>query len=308
LSTPLPRRAALALIAALTPLMASCVASPAAADPAPPTATPTAAPAPTASRPTVRAPQIELAAGTVSQGSMVRGRVTPADARLTLGGQPVAVADDGAFIIAFDRDAPPQALLRAENSAGASERSIAVAGFDWPIERINARMTGEAATDEEFRARRSGELAQIAAARAVQARSDGWRQRFIWPVAGRVSGRFGRQRIYQGQPGSFHSGTDIAAAAGTPFVAPADGVVVLAAQTPFTLEGYLLIVDHGMGLSSAFLHCRRLDVRVGDVVRQGQVLGQVGATGRATGPHMHWGLKWQDARIDPEQIVGAAGQ
>src|SRR3546814_1960902 len=92
-------------------------------------------------------------------------------------------------------------------------------------------------------------------------------------------------RSYQGKPGSYHSGTDVAVPAGTPFVAPADGVVVLAASAPFTLEGNLLIVDHGMGLNSAFLHCQRLDVKLGDRVVQGQRLWPVGRTGRATGPH-----------------------
>jgi len=92
-----------------------------------------------------------------------------------------------------------------------------------------------------------------------------------------------------------------------PFVAPADGVVVLAAASPFTLEGNLLIVDHGMGLNSAFLHCQRLDVKVGDRVVQGQRLGTVGQTGRATGPHMHWGMKWRDARLDPGKLAGPMG-
>ena len=82
-------------------------------------------------------------------------------------------------------------------------------------------------------------------------------------------------------------------------------MVVLAAEAPFTLEGHLLIVDHGMGLNSAFLHCQRLDVKVGDRVKQGQPLGTVGATGRATGPHMHWGLKWDDARLDPGKLAAA---
>ncbi|MEY4269184.1 MAG: hypothetical protein RLZZ58_400, partial [Pseudomonadota bacterium] len=116
--------------------------------------------------------------------------------------------------------------------------------------------------------------------------------------AGRITANFGVMRNYRGTPGSYHSGTDIGAATGTPFVAPADGVVVLAANRPFTLEGYLLIVDHGMGLSSAFLHCSKLEVKAGDRVTQGQRLGLVGATGRAKGAHMHWGLKWNDARID----------
>jgi murein DD-endopeptidase MepM/ murein hydrolase activator NlpD len=94
-------------------------------------------------------------------------------------------------------------------------------------------------------------------------------------------------------------------ASGTPFVAPADGVVVLAAESPFTLEGRLLIIDHGMGLSSAFLHGSRLAVKVGDVVRQGQYLGNIGMTGRATGPHLHWSIKWRDSRLDPLLFTGA---
>ena len=88
-------------------------------------------------------------------------------------------------------------------------------------------------------------------------------------------------------------------------MAPADGVVVLAAQTSFSLEGRLLIIDHGMGLNSAFLHCSALDVKVGDVVKQGQQIGRIGATGRATGPHLHWSIKWGKAKLDPLLFTGA---
>ena len=151
---------------------------------------------------------------------------------------------------------------------------------------------------------RRPELARIAAARKVDSDVGGWRQDFVWPVKGRISGRFGSQRVYRGEPGSYHSGIDIAGRTGTPYVAPADGVVVLAAESPFTLEGNLLIIDHGMGLSSAFLHSSELLVRVGDRVRQGQEIGKIGATGRATGPHLHWGLVWRGARLDPLLFTG----
>jgi murein DD-endopeptidase MepM/ murein hydrolase activator NlpD len=96
---------------------------------------------------------------------------------------------------------------------------------------------------------------------------------------------------------------DIAAAQGQDFVAPADGVVTLAANDAFTLEGHLLMIDHGMGLNSAFLHASELLVKEGDLVRQGQVIGRVGATGRASGPHLHWGMKWNSARIDPKLLL-----
>ena len=150
-------------------------------------------------------------------------------------------------------------------------------------------------------------MAQIKAARARVEQADGWRQQFVWPGKARISGLFGSQRVYRGTPGSYHSGTDIALAAGTPYAAPADGVVVLAADHPFTLEGNLLMLDHGMGLSSAFLHSSALLVGVGDRVRQGQPIGRVGMTGRATGPHLHWSLRWREARLDPMLFAGPMG-
>lgn len=246
--------------------------------------------------------------GIAAQGAALVGQVPGNTRTLTLDGKEIAIAADGGFLIAFDRDAGTEALLVATLADGREvERRIAVAAGSWRIEHINAPYRGSASSDADFQRRRPAELAQIAAARSTQVTSDGWRQRFRWPVSGRLSGFFGSQRVYQGKPGSYHSGTDVAVPAGTPFTAPADGVVMLAASTPFTLEGHLLIVDHGMGLSSAFLHCQRLDVKVGDRVVQGQQLGTVGRTGRATGPHMHWGLKWGDARLDPGKLAGPMG-
>ncbi len=243
--------------------------------------------------------------GTARQGGVLYG-YAPSFARVvTINGVAVPVASDGRFLIAFDRDAVPDATLDAELADGTHVmRMLAVAPGDWRIENVDASLTANVPS-AEFQARRPAELARIAASRNLNPQSDGWRQAFIWPAKGRISGIFGSQRIYRGTPGSYHSGVDVAAATGTPFVAPADGVVVLAAvDETFTLEGHLLIVDHGMGLSSAFLHCASLAVKEGDLVRQGQVLGTVGATGRATGPHLHWGMKWHDARLDPVRLTG----
>ncbi len=293
--------AALTRIAALTlpVLVAACVTAPAGRSPSAPVV---AAPAPPAA---ARGSADFVLRGEARQGGALHGTVPAGTRALRLDGTMVPFGADGAFLIAFDRDAPPVALLRAERADGSAvERRLTVRPGAWRIEHVDASPTG-GVTSAEFRARRAGELERIAAARAVNARSGGWRQDFGWPLSGRVSGLFGAQRIYRGTPGSYHSGIDIAARAGTPFVAPADGVVVLAAQQPFTLEGHLLIVDHGMGLTSAFLHCASLAVREGDAVVRGQVLGAVGASGRATGPHLHWGLVWRGARLDPLLLAGA---
>ncbi|SER48298.1 M23 family metallopeptidase [Sphingobium sp. YR768] len=243
--------------------------------------------------------------GQAIQGGALIGTVPAGTVMLLLDDKPVAVDADGRFLIAFDRDAPSAARLSARTSDGRTlDQMLSVAPRDWRIERINAPMRPTKST-EAFLALRKPELEAIAAARTTVTDAQGWRQRFVWPRLGRISGLFGAQRIYQGTPGAYHGGVDVAAATGEPVVAPADGVVILAASDkPFTLEGHLLMIDHGHGLNSAFLHLSRIDVKVGDHVAQGQRIGAVGATGRATGPHLHWGMKWNDARIDPLLIAG----
>ncbi len=244
--------------------------------------------------------------GVAQQGGALIGVAPPGTASLTLDGRPVARAADGRFLIAFDRDAPAEARLTARLSDGRLvERTLQVAPRAWRIERVNVPKR-PSVSNEAFEKLRKPEIARINAARAVQAQSEGWRQRFAWPARGRISGVFGSQRIYRGnEPGAYHSGVDVAGGAGAPVTAPADGVVVLAAQTPFTLEGRLLIIDHGMGLNSAFLHLSSIAVKEGDRVKRGQLVGAIGSTGRATGPHLHWAVKWRDARIDPMVLAGA---
>jgi murein DD-endopeptidase MepM/ murein hydrolase activator NlpD len=247
------------------------------------------------------------------QGSVLIGRA-PSDAiSVSFNGAVVPTDKEGFFVIGFDRDAENSASLSATLRNGKTvDRYLPVRPAAWKIEHVKANPTGGAATTAEFQARRGPELARINAARAKKVTSEGWRQDFIWPIeywtitGGRISGLFGSQRIYNGNPGSYHSGMDIAAGTGTIFRAPADGVVVLAAKdAPFTLEGHLLMIDHGMGLNSAFLHCSELLVSEGQVVKQGQPIGKVGATGRASGAHLHWGMKWNAARVDPKQLVPA---
>ena len=299
-------------IAASLPLLAligACTAVPPAQTAAPPQRTetvqpiaaPTPAPTPT---PTPTGPTTFVFDGQTEQGGWIRGQVPGGTVSARLGDQALAIDDDGRFFAAFDRDQGLQTELVARLADGREIRSpVAVRPRDWQIERVNiARRAGGAS--ESFMRIREPELARINSSRARETGSEGWRQDFMWPVTGRISGRFGSQRIYRGEPGSYHSGLDIAPGAGVAFVAPADGVVVLAAPEEFSLEGKLLIIDHGQGLNSAFLHAQRLDVREGDTVRKGQQLGLVGATGRATGPHLHWSLKWRDARLDPLLFLG----
>lgn len=243
--------------------------------------------------------------GETTQGGWAQG-LAPKGWQVAMDGAALPTDPLGRFLVAFDRDAGPVAKLTAVAPGGAQ----AVLGLDiapraWRIEQVNAPFRPPAIPEGEYARIRAEEVARIDAARHAGALSEGWQQPFIWPVKGRISGLFGSQRVYRGTPGSYHSGSDVAMPAGTPYLAPADGVVVLAAEKPFTLEGNLLMIDHGMGLVSAFLHSSELLVREGERVSQTQPIGKVGMTGRATGPHLHWGMRWREARLDPMLFAGA---
>ena len=279
----------------MQPIPVETVLTPA---PAPaPSPSPTASPA---ASPALAGPATFVFDGQLTQGGWIRGQVPGGTVSARLGEQALVIAPDGRFFAAFDRDAGPTTQLVAVLADGREIVSpVSVSPRQWQIERVNVARTPGGASAAFMELRRP-ELARINAARVAEAQSDGWMQSFIWPAPGRISGRFGSQRIYRGgEEGAYHSGLDIAGGAGTIYVAPADGVVTLATDQPFSLEGKLLIIDHGHGLNSAFLHSSELMVREGDVVRQGQPLGRIGATGRATGPHLHWSIKWRDARLDP---------
>ena len=239
------------------------------------------------------------------QGGYVLGWAPKGTVDLLLDGRAVPLAADGRFALGFGRDASANAQLMARLGTGETlSLTIPIAPRQWQLENLPT-LPRVSQPSAEFLARRPGELAQIEAARKSISTQTGWRQPFIWPARGRISGVFGSQRIYAGEPGVPHNGVDVAGATGTPIYAPANGVVILAATSPFTLEGNLLMIDHGMGLNSAFLHASELLVKEGDVVKQGQIIGRVGATGRASGPHLHWGMKWNSARIDPKLLLPA---
>jgi murein DD-endopeptidase MepM/ murein hydrolase activator NlpD len=248
--------------------------------------------------------------GVPTQGGVLTGDAPSGAVAVTLRapGRPdvAAALAGGRFLVGFDRDAEATAELVARLADRREVRTaLTIQPRAWRIERIDAPLRA-GRSDAEFDRLRPDELRRIAAARAVETGAAGWLQSMRWPATGRVSGLFGAQRVYQGVPGSYHSGVDVALPTGAPVAAPADGVVTLAADPtrPFTLEGNLLMIDHGGGLSSAFLHLSRIDVRDGERVRAGQRVGAVGATGRATGPHLHWGLRWRDARLDPLLVAG----
>lgn len=243
---------------------------------------------------------------TLQQGDIHRAQLPTGAHDLMLDGKPVVTTADGRFIIGVGRDAGPAARItwvRADGRADGAD--ITITPRQWRIQSLPT-LPPHPVPDAEFEARRPAEIARITAARATIADGPGWSGDFIRPAPGPITGVYGSQRILAGTPSAPHAGLDFGASTGTPVVAPAAGVVRLA-DGPFTLEGNLVMIDHGMGLVSAFLHLSRIDVHEGDVVKQGQRIGAVGGTGRATGPHLHWGTTWTnagtDVRVDPARLL-----
>jgi Membrane proteins related to metalloendopeptidases len=238
----------------------------------------------------------------VSQGALVIGKV-PAGSQARHAGRSLRVSNYGTVVFGVGRDEAGPLQVQVRLADGREEaHAIAVTRRDWPVERVNGVPPKTVNPPPAIAERIKREQAQVTAARTRDDERTDFAQSFIWPVQGRISGRFGNARVYNGQPGAGHSGMDIAAANGTPVKAPAAGVVTFA-NPDLYLTGGTLLLDHGFGISSNFLHLSRIDVKVGDRIEQGQVIGAVGATGRATGPHLHWGMNWFDVRIDPLLVL-----
>lgn len=238
----------------------------------------------------------------VTQGQLV---IAQADigSRVVVDGRALRVSADGRFVfgVARDRSAPVDiSISRPDSEANAF--TIAVEPRAWPIERVDGLPPRTVQPPPEIAARIAREQARVAQARARDDPRDGFSMGFRWPLQGRISGRFGSERRYNGAPGAPHSGLDIAAPNGTPVRAPAAGVVSFA-DADLYLTGGTLVLDHGHGVSSVFLHLSRIDVPVGATVNPGDVIAAVGATGRASGPHLHWGLNWFDVRLDPLLVL-----
>ncbi|HRN61471.1 MAG TPA: M23 family metallopeptidase [Luteimonas sp.] len=238
----------------------------------------------------------------VQQGALVIGKV-PAGSTVEYAGRTLRTTGYGTVVFGVGRDASGPLKVSVVRPDGSREDArIDVNRRDWPVQRVDGVPPKTVDPPPAIADRIRREQARVAEARVHDdARAD-FAKPFIRPVEGRISGRFGRARVYNGKPGAPHSGMDIAAATGTPVKAPAAGIVTFADRDLY-LTGGTVLIDHGHGVSSNFLHLSRIDVQVGDRVEQGQVVAAVGSTGRSTGPHLHWGMNWFDVRIDPQLVL-----
>lgn len=240
--------------------------------------------------------------GQLIQGGLIYGKVEPG-MRVELGEHQVMVGDDGVFVAGFDRDAPASVTLRSCKAEVCESRELLVKQRDYDVQRISGVPQKTVTPPQEVLARIRKESALVGKARRLSL----WRQDFLkpfqWPLIGPVTGVFGSQRVYNGTPGRPHYGVDVARPTGTKVVAPNSGVVTLVHGDMF-YSGGTLIIDHGQGISSTFIHLSKILVEEGQEIIAGQAIAEVGASGRATGPHLDWRMNWHGQRLDPALLVG----
>ena len=240
--------------------------------------------------------------GPPTEGALLHGRAPPG-AVLWLHGRRLRVDPDGAFVIGFGRDqtAPVEVAI---DQPGAPRRVVRleVARRDWPVQRIDGLPPAQVTPDAAALARIRAEQGRLDAARGADSAEQGFRQPFVWPATGPISGVYGSQRILNGAPRAPHVGLDIAAPEGTPVHAPAAGVVRLAEPDLF-FTGGTVIVDHGHGVMTLYAHLSALEVAVGQRLVQGDPIGRVGKTGRVTGAHLHFALYWLGVALDPRPLL-----
>jgi murein DD-endopeptidase MepM/ murein hydrolase activator NlpD len=236
------------------------------------------------------------------QGGLIFGQADPGSSA-TLDGNELIVSAQGNFVIGFDRDESGQRVL----AVSAPDRPDEIITLDvltrvYDIERVDGLPPSTVKPDPEAEQRIRDEAAMVNAARSRRDPATYYAAGFAWPASGRISGVYGSQRILNGEPGRPHFGMDIAAAEGSPVYAPADGVITLAHPGMY-FSGGTLILDHGQGLSSSFLHLSKILVATGVTVQQGDLIALVGATGRASGPHLDWRMNWLDRHVDPQLLL-----
>jgi murein DD-endopeptidase MepM/ murein hydrolase activator NlpD len=248
--------------------------------------------------------------GDLVQGGLIRGNAEPGT-RITLDGRDVPVDERGNFVFGFDRDHGPRAELVITKPSGRDvTRILEVLPRQWREDSITVAESKANPYLPEDLARIEEDREKKAAARAKRAPQAFWIDGFAWPAEGCISSGFGYRRIVNGTPRRYHSGVDVAAPdgmspmdyVGTEVTAPSAGYVTLADPSMF-FEGGVIFIDHGQSLESALMHLSEVSVEAGQFVEQGDLIGRVGATGRVTGPHLHWSLKWQDRLLDPSLVV-----
>lgn len=243
--------------------------------------------------------------GELTQGGVLVGKTSP-DGELLLNGERIEITREGRFVFGFGRDASLSQTLKVSDAEGRSvERILTLKKREYNIQRIEGVPQKTVTPPKAVLPRIREETAQVKAARKQFHKRTDFVSPFRAPATGRITGVYGSQRVYNGTPKRPHFGVDYAGPVGTPVSAPGSGIVTLV-HLDMYYSGGTLIVDHGYGLSSTFIHLSEVLVKVGQEVEQGDVIAKIGQGGRSTGPHLDWRMNWRDQRVDPLLMLKVA--
>jgi murein DD-endopeptidase MepM/ murein hydrolase activator NlpD len=247
------------------------------------------------------APEVAMVRSKLVQGGFYAAEVAPGST-VTLDGASLIVGPKGEVVFGIDRNAKPKAELKVCGVDGAcATQVLTIAKREFKTQNVTGIPPKTVDPDPAEVARTEADSKATQAARDKALEGAKWRSSymagFALPTTGPTSGVYGSRRTYNGQERSWHKGHDLAAKTGTPVYAPADGVVRLARDT--FMSGNLIMLDHGGGITTVYAHLSAMDVKVGDTVKAGELIGKVGTTGRSSGPHLHWGAYWKNVAIDP---------
>jgi hypothetical protein len=240
--------------------------------------------------------------GDLIQGSLIRGQV-PVGSQVWLGKQALKVSPQGHFVFGFGRDAGLTHQLKWQRKDGQLHtQAIQLTARTYQEQKIEGVANKYVSPPKTVSNRIKKDNQQVAAARRTDDNRIDFTQDFIWPASGPISGVYGSRRVFNGIPKRPHYGVDVAAPTGTAVYAPADGVVTLFVPDMY-YSGGTMIIDHGHGVSSTFLHLSQGHVQAGQRVQQGQLVAKIGATGRVTGAHLDWRINWFKVKLDPALLV-----
>ncbi len=240
--------------------------------------------------------------GHLTQGGLVTGQLDNAKS-VSLNGKSLKLADNGLFVFGFGRDAKPLHTLSWVDKTGKGHsQDLVITLRDYDIDKITGVAKKYVSPPKAVSERISREAIAVRKARAVNSDLEYFLQPVLRPAKGRISGVYGSQRYFNGEPRRPHFGLDIANKTGSPVYAPISGTVVFA-EPDLYYSGGTLILDHGHGVTSTYIHLSKLDVKVGQKIEQGTKVAEIGATGRVTGPHLDWRFNWQGERLDPALLM-----
>lgn len=250
--------------------------------------------------PLVAQPKVQLQ-GEFTQGSLIKGQTAPGT-KVFFNDKPLPVSGDGQFVFGVGRDGAQEHSLTLLSGAEQLTKTLHFKKRQYDIQHVNGVAQKYVTPPVEVTERIKRENATVRKVRETRSELP-----FIFdtprmPAVGRISGVYGSQRVFNGEPRNPHYGLDIAAPVGAPVVAPLSGTVLLAEDLYYS--GLTLIIDHGFGISSTFMHLSRFNVALGDAVQQGQQIAEIGATGRVTGAHLDWRINWHQERLDPALLPG----